>query len=155
MKPLGDKVVTDPVKPWYSSQPCGENRLATMVKSMFSKIGIVGKSNHSLRVTGASNLFQAGVPEKIIQERTGHRSLKALRMYERTTTSQHIAVSNVLSAVDTSVPGLKPQVPNPVSTVFGTVSKPQVPNPVSTMFGTVSNCVINVNMTAPIAPSDV
>ena len=100
-------------------------------------------------MTGASNLFQAGVPEKIIQERTGHRSLKALRMYERTTTSQHIAVSNVLSAVDTSVPGLKPQVPN---TMFGTVSKPQVPNPVSTTFGTGD---INVNMTAPIAPSDV
>ena len=48
--------------------------------------------------TGASSLFQAGIPEKIIQERTGHRSIKALRMYERTTTSQHVAVSNILSS---------------------------------------------------------
>ena len=31
----------------------------------------------SLHATGASALFEANVPEKIIQERTGHRSLKA------------------------------------------------------------------------------
>ena len=34
--------------------------------------------------------------EKIIQERTGRRSIKALRMYEQATTSQHVAVSNIL-----------------------------------------------------------
>ena len=90
MKPLADCVATNPTaKAWYSLQPCGENKLSTMVKSMFTQIGISGKTNHSLRATGASNLFQAGIPEKIIQERTGHRSLKALRMYERMTTSQH------------------------------------------------------------------
>ena len=69
-----------------------------MVKSMFSEIGVSGMTNHSLRVTGASDLFQAGVPEKIIQERTGHRSVEALRTYERTTTMQHMVVSKVLSA---------------------------------------------------------
>ena len=56
-----------------------------MVKSMFAMIGVSGKTNHSLRATGASMMFQAGVPEKIVQERTGHRSLEALRMYECTT----------------------------------------------------------------------
>ena len=69
-----------------------------MVKSMFGLIGVVGKTNHSLRATGASEMFQAGVPEKIVQERTGHRSIEALRMYEWPTTSQHMAVSNVLLA---------------------------------------------------------
>ena len=67
------------------------------MKSMFSKVGIVGKTNHSLRATGASQLFQAGVAEKIVQERTGHRSVKALRLYERTTTAQHVEVSSILS----------------------------------------------------------
>ncbi len=56
------------------------------------------KTNHSLRAIGASELFQAGVPEKIIKERTGHHSLEALRTYERTTTEQHQAISGVLSA---------------------------------------------------------
>ena len=27
MKPLGDSVATDPSKPWYAAQPCGENKL--------------------------------------------------------------------------------------------------------------------------------
>ena len=35
------------------------------------------KSNHSLRATGATALFNAGVPEKLIRDVTGHRS-KAL-----------------------------------------------------------------------------
>lgn len=51
---------------------------------------------YTIRATGASMMFQAGVPEKIVQERTGHRSLEALRMYERTTTTQHMEVSRVL-----------------------------------------------------------
>ena len=131
-----------PGKPWYSSQPWGENKLATMVKSMFSKIGISGKTNHSLRATGASQMFQAGVPEKIVQERTGHRSTEALRMYERTTTTQHIGVARVLCAgkdenfaFDSSVSRAPAK---ESTTTAGTVF--------STMFGTVANCVINVNV---------
>ena len=38
------------------------------------------KTNHSLRATAASELFCANVPEKLIQERTGHKSLQALRI---------------------------------------------------------------------------
>ena len=55
------------------------------------------KTNHSLRVTGASALFDAGVPERIIQGRTGHRSLDALRIYERVTDEQTNQVSKILS----------------------------------------------------------
>ena len=75
MKPLD---IVKPSGPWYSCQQCGVNKLMSMVKSMFSSIGISGKSNHSLRASGATEMFKAGVPEKIIQERTGHRSLKLL-----------------------------------------------------------------------------
>ena len=56
------------------------------------------KTNHSLRATGATTLFEKGISEKIIQERTGHRSLEALRIYEHTNTAQHQAVSNILPA---------------------------------------------------------
>ena len=38
-------------------------------------------------------MFRAGEPEKLVMEHTGHRMVKALRMYERTSTSQHAAVS--------------------------------------------------------------
>ena len=56
-----------------------------------------GKTNHSLHATSASRMFDANIPEKLIQERTGHRSLTALHLYECTST-QSIAVSRILSS---------------------------------------------------------
>ena len=48
-----------------------------------ARAGVEGhKTNHSLRATGTTAMYEAQVhvPEKLIQERTGHRSLKALRV---------------------------------------------------------------------------
>ena len=64
-----------------------------MVPDMCSDAGLVGKkTNHSLRVSGATSLFEAGVPERVIQQRTGHRSLLSLQMYERVSGGQEKAV---------------------------------------------------------------
>ena len=66
---------------------------------MCRNAGIVGhKTNQSLRATGATEMYHGNVPEKLIQERTGHRSLKALRVHERSTDEQHKAVSTLLSS---------------------------------------------------------
>ena len=63
----------DPSKPWFTSKPIGRNTMNGMVKDICSKGKITGnKTNQSLRATGVSELFQAGVPEKLIQERSGH-----------------------------------------------------------------------------------
>lgn len=89
---------SDHSKPWFTSIPIGRNYLAKMVPTMCEEAGIEGhKTNHSLRVSGASTLFDAGVPEKIIQGRTGHRSLDALRLYERVTDNQNQQVSKIWS----------------------------------------------------------
>ena len=57
--------------------------------------GIAGNfANHSLCAYGASTLFQAACSEKLIQQRTGHRSLEALRQYEHTSQSQLLDISN-------------------------------------------------------------
>ncbi len=74
--------------------------VATMLKNMCSEAQIDGrKPNHSLRATGLRNCFKlAYYQKKIIKERTGHHSLEALRTYERTTTEQHQAISDILSA---------------------------------------------------------
>jgi len=56
----------------------------TGVKSMFSNSGDHSEySNHSPRASGATELSQAEVPEKVIHEITGHRSVKALCQYEK------------------------------------------------------------------------
>ena len=44
-----------------------------------------------------TSLFDAGVPERVIQQRTGHRSIEGLRIYERITDEQEMAVSNILT----------------------------------------------------------
>ena len=84
--------------PWYFNVPIGKNTLSKMVADMCAEAGLSGKkTNHSLRVSGTSCLFEAGVPEKLIQQRTGHRTLESLRMYERVTDKQQLAVSKVLT----------------------------------------------------------
>lgn len=67
-----------------------------MIKDMCKDAGIEEKTNHSLRATGRSAMFQANVTEKIIQNTTGHRSLEAPRKYQHTLMEQHQAVSQLL-----------------------------------------------------------
>lgn len=98
VKPL-ENVTNESTKPWYSRTPVGRNTLDTKLGKMCSLAGIEGRvTNHSMRATSVTQMYSTGVPEKVIQERTGHRSLEALRVYERTNTQQHQMVSNILSA---------------------------------------------------------
>ena len=70
-----------------------------MVPEICKLENILGhKMNHSLRATGAIELYEAEAPEKIIQERTGHHLLEYLRTYERTSDKQQQAISNILSS---------------------------------------------------------
>ena len=50
---------------------------------------------HSLRVTCVSSLFNAGMEEKLIRERSGHRS-NALFQYEKPTEENVSKVSKIL-----------------------------------------------------------
>ena len=75
LKPLAPH----PTKPWYANAPIGKNRLNTMVKRMCKAADLPPRTNHSLRVTGATTLFSKNVPEKLVQEVTGHCSLECLR----------------------------------------------------------------------------
>ena len=71
---------SNPEKPWFSCTPVGRNTLGKIVQTVCLEGNIPGrKTNHSVRATGASTMFESGVPEKIIQQRTGHRSLEGLR----------------------------------------------------------------------------
>ena len=84
--------------PWYCVQPRGKHYLNNMVKAMFSEAKISGDfTNHSLRATGATELFQSEAPEKVIQGITGHRSIQALRQYERVGDLQKKAACNILT----------------------------------------------------------
>jgi len=77
--------------------PVGKNTLGAMTKKMCINAGLQKYTNHSLRAYGTSTLFQANVPEKLIQQRTGHRSVEALCQYERTSSAQLLDVSNIMA----------------------------------------------------------
>ena len=45
-------------------------------------------------------MFRAGVSQKLVQQRTGHKSLEALHQYERPSEKQLLDVSNIMSNND-------------------------------------------------------
>ena len=57
----------------------------------------VFKTNHSLKSTTASRLYQAGVDKQLVMERTGHRSLDSVWSYKRTCDKQRITLSDILN----------------------------------------------------------
>ena len=81
---------------WYSCQPKGRHSIEKIVKEMCNKIGLTGRrTNHSLRASTATRLFEQGVDEQLICEKTGHRSV-AVRGYKRTSSNQLNTLSNLL-----------------------------------------------------------
>ena len=69
--------------------------LGGLLIDICSEAGIEKKTNHSLRATGATAMFAAGVPPK--KRITGHKSSKALEIYDRPTVPQRQALANVLN----------------------------------------------------------
>ena len=122
--------------PWFTLQVLGRNTLGSMVKKMFEQIGVEGKTNHSLRATGATRLFKAKVPEKLIKERTGHRSVDSLRLYEHTSVMQQKSVSAVICSP------LEQQFENKPPSSIATA--PTVAGGVQNMLQGCQNCTFNV-----------
>ena len=84
---------------WYSKMPVGHNTLSGTVARACKQAGIPGfKTNHSLRVTSATRLFQSGVDEQLIMSHTGHRSVDGVRSYKRVCEDQKKSVSDVLNS---------------------------------------------------------
>ena len=80
----------------YQKSPVGINTLNRILPDMLCvQAGLKRKTSHCLRVTCATRLFQHSVDEKLIRERTGHRS-NALFNYERNSVEQERNVSKIL-----------------------------------------------------------
>ena len=80
----------------YDKQVVGINKLNGILPSMCKEANFKAKSSHCLRVTCASALFNAGVEEKLIRDRTGHRS-NALFKYEKVSEMKSTEVSDILA----------------------------------------------------------
>ena len=100
---------------WFCDQPYGINKVKNTVKEVCRQAGIIGKfTNHSLRATCATRMYNSNVPEQIIKETTGHRS-ECVRTYKRTNEAMKQATSNTVNNGVTNVSEL---VKDPMNDVF-------------------------------------
>ena len=54
---------------------------ARILREAFERVGIEGGSTHSFRRTGLTQLSNAGIPLRVIQEISGHNNLEQLQKY--------------------------------------------------------------------------
>ena len=81
---------------WFGRSIIGHNALSDMTKKMMQEGGYDGYyTNHSLRVTTVTRLFDENVDTKLIQNQTGHRS-SAVDGYKRVSDVQQQNVSKIL-----------------------------------------------------------
>ena len=52
-----------------------------LLQAAFERVGIVGASTHSFRRTALIQMSTTGIPLRVIQELSGHRSPAALQKY--------------------------------------------------------------------------
>lgn len=84
-------------KLWYTRQPIGKQMLNDYLKNLMADAGFMGNfTNHSLRATTATRLFQGYCPEQLIAEQTGHTS-NAIRCYKKSNLLQKEGVSKILA----------------------------------------------------------
>ena len=82
----------------------GRETLGNVVKKVMSNAGFDGHfTNHSLRRSCATNLYDNGVPEQVIQETTGHRSVDGVRAYKRTSSTMKRKMSAILNQSESSL----------------------------------------------------
>jgi hypothetical protein len=62
---------------------CTPTSADKILRKAFERAGIEGASTHSFRRTALSQMSNAGIPLRIIQEISGHSNLEQLQRYER------------------------------------------------------------------------
>ena len=89
--------ISNPISSWYKNLPIGHNVLGKTVGRLCKKAGIQGhKTNHSLRATCATRLFEQGVDEQLIMNRTGHRTTTGVRNYKRISEIHNYNTSSIV-----------------------------------------------------------
>ena len=88
-KPKGDVL--------YYNKAMGRESQGNVVKNIMRKAGFEGHfTNHSLRRSCATQLYEGGVPEQVIVETTGHRSCDGVREYKCTSSTLKRKASEIL-----------------------------------------------------------
>ena len=83
---------------WYSRIPIGHNKLADTVPRLIREVGIDGYfTNHSLRVTATTRLYDSQIDEASIMQCTGHQSVEGVCAYKRSSNKLCEVTSAILN----------------------------------------------------------
>ena len=139
---------------WYQSVVVGHNTLSSTVKRLCQQGGFSGHyTNHSLQATAATRMFEAGVDEQLIMQRTGHSTTAGVRSYKRVGEKLKTITSDALNGAKQPKLDMEPASPAklPVSSDSSAKVVPleqgrenfsQVP---SLSFSCASNFTVNLN----------
>ena len=82
---------------WYHKKAAGRETLGNVVKNIMKKAGYERYfTNHSLRRSCATRLYDAGIPDQVIQKTIGHRSSDGVKAYKCTSSSLKRKASEIL-----------------------------------------------------------
>ena len=82
---------------WFGEQVVGLNTIRKVIRTLAEDSGLEGYfTNYSLRRTGITRLFQAGIDRKLVKEFSGHSS-DAVDAYQITSDEQKKKISSVIS----------------------------------------------------------
>ena len=83
---------------WFQPRPVRHHILGGVVKRLYTTAGLQGHfTNHSLRATAATRLFEAGIDEQLIMQWTGHSTTADVHSYKRVGEKLYSVTSNMLN----------------------------------------------------------
>ena len=97
MKPK-PSVPDSPADLWYMNLVVGHKTLSGMLKEIMKagNLDLTGKSNHSLRATSISWMYESNVPEKLIMESSSHLSASGVHSYKCISIAQQKALCDTI-----------------------------------------------------------
>ena len=127
---------------WFCDQPFGVNKLKSVVKEICKEAGLEGNfTNHSLRATCASKMYDRNIPEQMIKEVTGHKS-ECVRLYKRTSDELRKEASVMVSGGECSK-----QVKTDIDSDEGSVAEEKGYRDVDGQTLTIDKMIANVQKT--------
>ncbi|MBD0266371.1 MAG: tyrosine-type recombinase/integrase, partial [Tolypothrix sp. Co-bin9] len=83
--------------PGRSNGHISHDSAARILREACKQVGIIGVSTHSFRRTALTQMSNAGIPLRVIQEISGHRNLEQLQKYLEVSDEQVLGAAASLS----------------------------------------------------------
>lgn len=83
--------------PGRSDGHLAEDSAARILRTACQQVGITGVSTHSFRRTALTQMSNAGIPLRVIQEISGHRNLEQLQKYLEVSEEQVLGAASSLA----------------------------------------------------------